>query len=121
MSVLVAEDDLTIRSLLSRVLGRAGFEIEAVTNGRDAIARMAGGDYDAVVLDLMMPEASGFDVLAWVQRETPQAASKVVIVTAAADRDIRPIREGGVFAIIRKPFDISELVAAVRNAAVERG
>ena len=102
------------------MLGRAGFEIEAVTNGRDAIERIAVDGYDVVVLDLMMPAANGFDVLAWMQREKPEAASKVVVVTAAAERDTRQIGEGAVFAIVRKPFDIAELIAAVRHAAEQR-
>ena len=115
--VLVAEDDSAIRNLLLRVLGRAGFEIEAVTNGRDAIARLTAEPYDGVVLDLMMPEASGFEVLAWVRQEKPEVGKKLVIVTAAADRDTRRIAEGEVFAIIRKPFDIADLVTCVRSAA----
>jgi CheY-like chemotaxis protein len=115
--VLVAEDDSAIRNLLLRVLGRAGFEIEAVTNGRDAIARLTAQPYDGVVLDLMMPEASGFEVLAWVRREKPEVGKKLVVVTAAADRDTRRIAEGEVFAIIRKPFDIADLVTCVRSAA----
>jgi len=115
--VLVAEDDSAIRNLLLRVLGRAGFEIETVTNGRDAIARLSAQLYDVVVLDLMMPEASGFDVLAWVRREKPEVGKKLVIVTAAADRDTRQIAEEEVFAIIRKPFDIADLVSCVRSVA----
>jgi len=115
--VLVAEDDSAIRNLLLRVLGRAGFDIEAVTNGRDAIAHLTVQPYDAVVLDLMMPEASGFEVLAWIRREKREVGKKLVVVTAAADRDTRQIAEGDVFAIIRKPFDIADLVTCVRSAA----
>ena len=119
--VLIAEDDTAIQKLIFRVLSRAGFEAETVSNGREAIARIESGAYDALVLDLMMPHTSGFDVVEWLERERPQIAKKSIVITAAAERDTRRIRESEVYAIIRKPFDLQKLVDTVRHCLAEAG
>ena len=117
--ILVVEDDSAIRKLVLRVLAREGYEIEAVSNGRDAIACMEDNAYDAIVLDLMMPHVSGFDVLTRLRREKPDLLKKLIVITAAAERDTREIREGDVCAIVRKPFELEELIQIVRRCAGE--
>jgi two-component system alkaline phosphatase synthesis response regulator PhoP len=110
--VLVAEDDVGIRTLVGSVLRRAGHSIEFAADGNETIDRLCSSDYDAVLLDLMMPTASGFEVLAWMHREKRGAAKRIVIVmTAMAERDLSNLTEQRVFAVMRKPFDIDELVA----------
>lgn len=110
--VLVAEDDVGIRALIGSVLRRLGHEIEFAADGKETIERIAAKDYDAIMLDLMMPEASGFEVLAWMHRAKPGVAKRsVIVVTAMAQRDLTNLTGERVFAVVRKPFDIDELIA----------
>src|SRR5207245_2704109 len=79
--ILVAEDDDGVRLLVGTVLHRAGFRVDFAGDGTETIASLTGGvDYDAIVLDLMMPGSSGFEVLAWMHREKRDASRRRVIV-----------------------------------------
>jgi CheY-like chemotaxis protein len=114
--ILVAEDDVGVRALIGSVLRRSGHQIEFAADGREAIDRLSEKDYDAVFLDLMMPQASGFEVLAWLHRAKPGAGKRsVIVVTAMAERDLIHLSEDRVFAVLRKPFDIDQLVQTLNK------
>lgn len=120
--VLLIEDDRAIQRLVERVFARKGYTLEIAVNGKEGIAQIETATYDAIVLDLMMPVVSGFEVLEWLDEHRPGTARGCVIVmTAASDRDVRKIDQGSVFAFVRKPFDIEDLVGTVaRCVAAER-
>jgi CheY-like chemotaxis protein len=70
-SVLIVDDDASIRTMVRTVLQRGGFEVEEVGSGNQAIARIREKLYDAVVLDIMMGNGSGQDVLQALALERP--------------------------------------------------
>jgi DNA-binding response OmpR family regulator len=112
--VLVAEDDEGVRSFLGTALQRAGFEVEFAADGNETLAALNDGNYGAIILDLMMPGASGFEVLAWLHKfKRSTARSRVIVLTAMAERDLKNLTPDRVFAVIRKPFDLSEMLATV--------
>ncbi len=113
-SVLVADDDEAIRALLIAILTRRGFAVHAVRNGAEAIDAIAATDYDAIILDLMMPIVDGFEVITHMERVAPHCLKHCVIVlTAAATKDLGKLDGKKVFRVIRKPFDLDELVEVV--------
>ena len=115
--VLVAEDDAEVRALIGAVLRRAGHTVEFAADGRETIESIGEIDFDVVLLDLMMPVASGFEVLAWMHRAKPGMAKRsVIVVTAMAEKDLHNLGDGRVFAILRKPFDINDLQAKIAEA-----
>lgn len=115
--VLVAEDDAEVRALIGAVLRQSGHQIEFAADGQEAIDCLIGGDYDIVLLDLMMPKASGFEVLAWMHRVKRGIAKRsVIVLTAMAEKDLANLTQERVFAVIRKPFDISLLVAKIAES-----
>src|SRR5207245_7828601 len=115
--VLVAEDDGEVRALVGAVVRQSGHKIEFAADGHEAIERLSRGDYDIVLLDLMMPKASGFEVLAWMHRAKPGVAKRsVIVLTAMAEKDLHNLGDGRVFAILRKPFDINDLQAKIAEA-----
>jgi two-component system, response regulator, stage 0 sporulation protein F len=63
VTILVAEDDRGIQTLLTTILTREGFRVECVSDGAEAMHRLERSDYDVVLLDLMMPTRSGHDVI----------------------------------------------------------
>ena len=114
-SVLVVDDDLAIRTLVVSVLLRAKIPVEQAANGREAMQRIERTEYAAIVLDLMMPIASGFDVIDYLVQRQPEKCC-VIVISAAAPAVLREVEEKSVVcAVLRKPFDISELVTAVRE------
>ena len=115
--ILIAEDDRAIQRLILRVLDREGYEIQTASNGQEAMTCIGSQDYDAVVMDLMMPGLSGFDVLARLRSEKPDVLKHLIVITAAAERETRKIPAADVCAIVRKPFDLQQLIDTVRKCA----
>lgn len=110
--VLVIDDDVELCSLVSRFLVREGFKIDAVNTGAQGIELALSGDYALVVLDVMMPEMSGFDVLRRIRAES---AMPVLMLTARGDALDRVLGlEMGADDYLPKPFSPPELAARIR-------
>jgi len=111
--LLVVEDDPNIVELLSASLRFAGFEVAAATNGADAVASARQARPDLVVLDVMLPDLDGFEVIRRMREggvRTP-----VVFLTArdATDDKIRGLTLGG-DDYVTKPFSLEELTVRIR-------
>jgi CheY-like chemotaxis protein len=111
--ILIVDDDEPTRNLLRAVLGRYGYAIEVASNGRQAIALLQTEQYAAVVLDIMMPEVGGHDVVTFLAG-TPTPVP-VVICSAAGPAALSGFDPKVVKAVVRKPFDIDQFVAAVAS------
>jgi CheY-like chemotaxis protein len=108
--VLVVDDDLDIREILSETLEDLGFEILTAANGREALTVLRGlqGGASAILLDLMMPVMDGYGFLEARAQDPRLASIPIVVVTAGHGIDNERI--GAAIPIIRKPFDLSQLV-----------
>ena len=113
-SILVVDDDDAIRTLVRRVLARAGYRVTEAADGEVAIEQLTHARFDAVVLDLMMPRASGFDVLTWMS-EHLDSRKCVVVISAAAEKTIGSVDDSLVVNTLRKPFDLDALLAAIHD------
>lgn len=116
--VLVVEDDDAIRTLLVAALRREPFEVDAANDGEAALRLTQNCEYAVIVLDLMMPRINGFDFLEAFRKASPAARSVIFIVTAFDDSMVGNFEPGQVHAIIRKPFDVPQLVTMVREVAM---
>jgi CheY-like chemotaxis protein len=112
-TILVVDDDEHIRLLETKVLEREGYRVEQAGNGQEAIERIDAEGYAALVLDLMMPRADGFDVLDHLARTNPLMITKTVVATAFPSQ-AKAVRLQEVCRVIVKPFDIQQLVDAVQ-------
>ncbi len=113
MRLLLAEDDEALRSVLCRGLREAGYVLDAVDRGDDALHMLETSDYAAAVLDWRMPGLDGLEVIAAMRRRG--IASPVLMLTArdtTADR-VQGL-DGGADDYLVKPFDFSELLARLR-------
>ena len=113
MRLLVAEDDPGLREVLVQGLEEAGYVVDAVARGDDAIDMLRYYSYEVAVVDWRMPGVPGIDVVAWARRhERPTA---LLMLTA---RDTPPDRiaglEAGADDYLVKPFDFGELIARIR-------
>ncbi len=113
--VLVVEDDPAIRRLVTMVLKRQGYRLEAASDGVEAVLKLGVSDYDVIVLDLMMPNLDGFTFLRTIAENQPERLRKVIVTSAASPAVIRERMAEGPFQMLPKPFDIHELVDAVQS------
>jgi CheY-like chemotaxis protein len=122
VSVLVIDDDAAIRRLLSTLLKRANADVETVPDGRDALARLESRPYSVVILDLMMPAIDGFEVLERVSETMPELLKRIIVLTAVSQNTLTKLAdESQVWRVIRKPFDIDDLIRTVADCAAQRG
>ena len=117
-SVLVVDDDAGVRGLVRNLLRREGYHVEEAADGHGAIQKIERDRFDAVVLDLMMPTVSGFDVIRFIEQDRPNAKF-VVVMTAAAEGVLAALDSPVVQAKLRKPFEITHLIEAVRACVNE--
>lgn len=113
--VLVVDDDDAIRKLVVRVLRREHYETAEAVHGREALERLRERPYAAMVLDLMMPIMTGIEVIRYLETHDDAGAPCVIVVSAAAERQLEQVRSPSVHAVLRKPFELPELIAAVRE------
>lgn len=116
--VLLVEDEDAIRALLLAALRREPFEVDAAADGAQALQLTRTTEYAVIVLDLMMPRLNGFDFLDAFHAALPAARSVVIVLTAFDDTMIGKLRPDRVHAIVRKPFDVAQLVSMVREVAM---
>jgi len=110
--LLLVDDDVDLTAMLSEYLATEGFETDAVHDGEAALERVARGGVDAVVLDVMLPRLSGFEVL---RRLRERSHVPVLMLTARGDDVDRIVGlEIGADDYLPKPFNPRELVARVR-------
>jgi two-component system alkaline phosphatase synthesis response regulator PhoP len=113
--VLVVEDDDAIRTLLVAALRREPFEVDSATDGVAALGLTRDHEYAVIVLDLMMPRLNGFEFLDAFHATIPKPRSVIFVVTAFDDAQVAKLEAGHVHAIIRKPFDVTQLVTMIRE------
>jgi two-component system OmpR family response regulator len=116
--VLVCEDDPSIREMLSTLLTRERFEVVTASNGTEAISRL-DDSYEVIILDLMMPNTNGYDVLNHLRERNPALIERVIVVTARAEVRRKALTLPVAQTLI-KPFDLDEFMGAVRRVAGDR-
>lgn len=114
-SILIVEDDPSIRRLVRTVLLRQGYQVEIAADGLEALSKLAVVDYDVIILDLMMPNLDGFSFMTAMARNTPERLKRVIITSAASPAIINERLKGIPFDLLPKPFDINELISRVRT------
>ena len=117
--ILVAEDYPATRSVLRTLLRGAGHTVRFAVNGEEALAQVAQKRPDLLLLDVMMPKKSGYEVLGEIRRT--DAALPVILLTAKGEKSDVVLGLGlGSDDYVKKPFDGDELIARV-SAALRRG
>ncbi len=123
LPVLVVDDEPAIRSLVAKIVGRSGLDVETAVDGIDAIEKLQQTEYSVVVLDLMMPRADGFTVIAYV-KGMPLPRPALIVASAGDTSVLRKLDGTVVHSILRKPFEIDILgdliLAAANSSAAER-
>jgi len=111
--ILVADDESAQRRLLRAYLSKAGYSVVEADNGLDALALLRGGGIDVALVDVMMPQLDGFEV---VRRIRPESTVPIILLTARGEETSRVAGlELGADDYVVKPFSAPEVVARVRT------
>jgi DNA-binding response OmpR family regulator len=114
---LVVEDDPAIRRLVEKLLTRLKIDIDLAGDGRTAIAKLRAHHYSVLVLDLMVPELNGFEVIDFIKREN--MTLPVAVVSAVSQQALTQLDLDIVKLVISKPFDVDEFTKAILALCVE--
>lgn len=121
--ILVVDDDASIRKLIVVYLTREGYAVTEAANGEGALDQMRRGEIDLVLLDLMMPVVSGWDVLRERSGERNLLEIPVIVVSANRGAELADVMDRSICGFLPKPFDLTTLSALVRgclDAVAER-
>jgi DNA-binding response OmpR family regulator len=117
VSILVVEDDFSIRRLVRSVLERAGHHVDVASDGLEAVLKLGLADFDVIVLDLMMPNLDGFAFIETLAANDPGRLGRIIVTSAASPAVIQERLKGRPFGMLPKPFDIHELTERVEACA----
>jgi len=117
-TILVADDDRAIRTVLGQALGRLGYEVKSTGNAATLWRWVEDGEGDLVITDVVMPDENGLDLLPRIKKLRPELR---VVVMSAQNTLLTAVKatERGAFEYLPKPFDLRELVRTVQRALAE--
>ena len=114
--ILIADDEQNIVISLEFLMKREGFDVLVATDGEEAVARIRKDCPDLVLLDVMMPKKSGFEVCQEIKADPALSAARILMLTAKGrDTEVAKGLALGADAYMTKPFSTKELVEKVRS------
>jgi two-component system copper resistance phosphate regulon response regulator CusR len=119
MKVLIIEDEPKLNEFLKKGLEQQGYAVDSAMNGSAGLELASMGNYDLVILDIMLPGQNGFEVLENLRHFEIKIPVIIISALSSSDRVIEGLDKGAID-YIKKPFDFGELMARIR-AAVRRG
>ena len=114
---LIVEDDPAIRRLVEKLLVRHKIEIETATDGKVAIQKLQSQKYSVIVLDLMIPEANGFQVIDFLKKS--DLHTPVAVVSAVSQQALTKLDLDVVKLVISKPFDVEQFTRSILRLCAE--
>ena len=117
--VLVLDDDPAMQRLISTLLRRNGLRVDVVSGGAQAIEKLGGAEYDALLLDLMTPTEGGVTVMRHLKKANPQLLRRVILVTASPESVLKSVGKDAA-AVVHKPFEAEKLVATVNRVIARK-
>lgn len=112
--ILVADDDQSIRQLVTTIMKREQMTVDSAIDGAEAIELLQRHTYAVILLDLMMPRVDGFGVIQYLREHPLSPKPIVLVITAYADQRFKEVDSKIVSGVIRKPFEVADLGSIVR-------
>lgn len=120
LRILLVDDDMTVGGSLKRLLEQIGHSVALYPEGQGALDAYRAGDFDIVLTDLAMPGMGGLDLLRELRAYDPEA--RVLVLTGqTASAPLQEATRLGAVEVLRKPFELEEILRAIRNVYMRRG
>src|SRR5690242_16091285 len=114
-SILIADDEESIRHVLATPLGERGYEVRTAADGEEALRELSSRDYDALVTDVRMPKLNGLDLVRAAQTASPDTT--VIVMSAYGSHDLAiEAMKAGAYDYLGKPFRPDEVLLVLRKA-----
>jgi DNA-binding response OmpR family regulator len=116
--ILLIDDDTKILNLEKSILTQGGFAVETALDGAEGIEKLKKGQYDVIVLDVMMPAMDGYEVARKIKQMDSHKSTPIVMVTAATEHDA--MTQGfhsGAVVFMNKPFTAAKLLSVVNTVS----
>ncbi len=114
-TILIADDDRSIRTVLTQALGRAGYQVRATSSAATLWRWVEDGEGDVVITDVIMPDENGLDLIPRIRRVRPELPVIVMSAQSTLTTAVQATQRGA-FEYLPKPFDLTELLATVERA-----
>lgn len=117
LKIIIIEDEPDTAEMYAEMMRISGYEVVKYYGGLSAVANLAGENPDAVVLDLMMPDLSGLEVLDYIKQQSDLSDIPVIIVSAKTmPEDVEVGLKAGAAAYLTKPVSFADMRIAIENA-----
>jgi CheY-like chemotaxis protein len=115
VKLLAVDDNLEVTDVLSFFCESKNIECIIINKGIDGLAAIRKGGFDLIIMDLAMPEFSGYDILEALKKDNLITSRNIVILTASGSVNEQELYDAGVKAILKKPFMVSELEQLIQK------
>jgi DNA-binding NtrC family response regulator len=113
--VLLVDDEEKFLDVLSQRLGTRGIDAETSTSGEEALVKIKNKNFDAIVLDVMMPGMGGMETLKRIKKENPEVQIIMLTGRGTVDKAVEAMKEGAI-EFLEKPADINKLLDKIGEA-----
>jgi two-component system, OmpR family, response regulator len=119
MKLLLIEDNNSIAEMIAQYLRLKGYDCTIADNGKDGLNQILDNNYDVALLDLFMPEFSGYDVIESLETKGRLKEQKLIVLTASSitETKMKELEKRGVYTCIRKPVQLNELAKVIQSCA----
>ena len=114
MKILIVEDEPSLREIMVQTLRREQYVVEQASDYASALEKIAGYDYDCILLDIMLPDGSGLRILEELRRQRKPAGVIIISARDSLDDKVEGL-ELGADDYLPKPFHLAELSARIRS------
>lgn len=119
LEVLIIDDNEQITKMVSSFLDLSNHECTVVNDGKEGLELIKTNPYDAIILDLAMPEYDGYEILETLSKEEPEQLSKIIVLTASSIQidTVKKFKQLGISSCLQKPVDMDQLLAKITSVA----
>lgn len=114
--ILHVDDESDTLKVVKTILEKEGFDVISATNGQNALEKINMDGYDLIILDIMMPDMSGWDLFTRIAKIKPDYKVIFLSVLEISDEKLKEFKNSGIRDYIKKPFDRNDLIARVKKA-----
>jgi len=114
-NILYVEDHEDTAEGVKRILTKAGFEIEVALCGKDALIKAKNNHYDLFLLDIMLPDMSGWDLFKTLNKEIKGTKYFFLSVIPVSTERLEELKKAGISDYITKPFEKNDLIARIKK------
>jgi DNA-binding response OmpR family regulator len=117
MKILVIDDNKSITNMLEQMLGLEDYEVIVSNSGRNGLTLVENGEFDAILLDLSMPEFSGLDIIDSLEKSGKIKEENIIVMTASiiSNDELDGLKKRGVYACFKKPVDPEIIINTLQS------